>query len=124
MTGQRDRLITVVQLIIGALITLAAIGAWIYAKVANLETGELMAFVVPIVASLFLVGGVAQARDAAQQAATQTNGGLEGRVKAAVAAALADRDAARTRQAQGDISEDVHPAPVPAGHPAGSSSSG
>lgn len=105
MSTPRTTVIAVVQLVIGALVTLAAIGAWVFAKLNNLDTGELMAFVVPIVGALFLVGQVAKGAEAAQQAAQQTNGMLDARVKAAVAAALADRDAARTRQAVGDIAE-------------------
>lgn len=101
----RTNVIVVVQLVIGCLITMAAIGAWIFAKLNGVETGELMAFVVPVVGALFLVTSVSRAGDAAQQAASQTNGMLDARVKSAVAAALADRDAARTRQSQGDISD-------------------
>lgn len=108
-SGGRNNVIVVVQLVIGCLITMAAIGAWVFAKLNNVETGELMAFVVPVVGALFLVTSVSRAGDAAQQAAQQTNGMMDARVKSAVAAALADRDAARTRQAQGDVSETPHP---------------
>ena len=101
----RDRTLIVVQLVLGTIITLAGIGAWLWGKLNGIDTTELMSFLVPIVGALFLVTAVSKAGEAAQQAAQQTNGGLEARIKSSVSAALADRDAARTRQAQGDVSD-------------------
>lgn len=94
------------QLVAGTVITVATIAAWLWGKTHGVDTGELMAFVVPIVGALFLVTAVGRGTEAAQAAAAQTNGMLDARVKAAVSSALADRDQARTRQLQGDISED------------------
>lgn len=102
----RTPTLVIVQIAAGTIITLGTIAAWLWGKLRGIDTGELMAFVVPIVGALFLVTAVGRAGEAAQQAAQQTNGMLEGRIKAAVASALADRDAARTRQAVGDVSED------------------
>lgn len=102
------------QQVIGAVIFVVVTAAWVFCKLNKLETGELLAFAVPVVGALFLVGSVdragdkaEKAADAASQAAQQTNGVLDARIQSAVSKALATRDAARTRQAQGDISEAV-----------------
>lgn len=91
----------------GTLIAVATIGAWLYAATHGIDTAPLFAFVIPIVGALFVANGLGKTSEAAQQAATQTNGLLGPRIKAAVSEALADRDAARTRQAMGDVSEGV-----------------
>lgn len=101
------------RIVSGTVITVATIAAWLYGALHNLDTGPLFALVVPIVGALFLVGQISSARDAAQQAASQTNGTLEARVVSAVSSALAARDAARTRQANGDISQSEIPSVVP-----------
>lgn len=96
---------TLAMMIIGAVIFVAVLVAWLVAEFNGVATGALLAFAVPVVGALFIGHQLGATRDAAQQAATQTNGMMETRVKSAVASALADRDAARTRQAQGDISD-------------------
>lgn len=88
----------------GTVITIATIGAWLYGATHHIDTAPLFAFVIPVVGALFVAQNLGTTRDAAQQAANQTNGQLGPRIKAAVSEALADRDAARTRQAQGDVS--------------------
>lgn len=93
--------------ILGAVLFCAVIAAWIYAKGNGIDTTELLAFAVPVIGALFLVGPINAAATSSAQAAHQTNGMLEARVMAAVAKALAARDAARTRQQVGDISEAV-----------------
>ena len=103
MTDNRP---TLAMMIIGAVIFVAVIGAWLVAEFNHIGTGALLAFAVPVVAGLFVGQQLGATRDAAQQAANQTNGILDGRIEAAVSTALAKRDAARTRQAVGDISED------------------
>ena len=96
---------TLAMMVIGAVIFVAVIVAWLVAEFNHIGTGALLAFAVPVVAALFVGQQLAGARDAAQQAASQTNCVLDSRIKAGVAAALADRDAARTRQAKGDIDQ-------------------
>lgn len=93
----------------GTVIVLATLGAWLYAEANGIGTGPLLGFVVPVVGALFIGRNLGTAKEAAQQAATQTNGGLEARVKSATAQALAERDAARTRQVQGDITYTATP---------------
>lgn len=93
--------------ILGAVLFCAVIGAWIFAKLHDVDTTELLAFAVPVIGALFLVGPINQAAQSSAQAAQQTNGVLDARIQAAVSKALATRDAARTRQALGDISEAV-----------------
>lgn len=110
MNPQDKPVPTTTMLIIGAVIFVAVIAAWLFAEFNHIGTGALLAFAVPVVGALFIGHQLGSTADAAKQAVSQTNGGLDGRVKSAVSAALADRDAARTRQAQGDI--DDHPAPV------------
>lgn len=97
---------TLAMMIIGAVIFVCVTVAWLVAEFNHIGTGALLAFAVPVVAALFVGQQLGATRDAAQQAASQTNGALDSRIKAGVAAALADRDAARTRQAKGDISAD------------------
>ncbi len=101
MTDNRP---TLAMMVIGAVIFVAVIVAWLVAEFNHIGTGALLAFAVPVVAALFVGQQLGATRDAAQQAAAQTNGALDSRIKAGVAAALAARDAARTRQANGDIS--------------------
>ena len=97
---------TLAMMIIGSIIFVTVIVAWLVAEFNGVATGALLAFAVPVVAALFLGQQLGATRDAAQAAANQTNGVLDGRIEAAVSTALAKRDAARTRQAAGDISED------------------
>lgn len=97
--------------ILGGVIFVSVVGAWLLGKRWGIETTELMAFAVPVVGALFLVGPINQAADASKAAAAQTNGVLDARIQSAVAKALANRDHARTRQSQGDISEAV-PSPT------------
>jgi uncharacterized membrane protein len=94
--------------IVGLILAVATMGAWIYAESHKIDSAPLFVFVVPIVTALFIGHNLGATKEAAQQAANQTNGPLKDRMKSAVAEALAERDAARTRQAQGDISEDVY----------------
>jgi hypothetical protein len=96
-----------VDRVLGAILFVAVIAAWVYCKVQGINTTELLAFAVPVIGALFLVGPINQAAQASQQAAAQTNGVLDARIQSAVSSALAKRDAARTRQANGDISEAV-----------------
>lgn len=91
--------------VLGALLFCAVIAAWTFCKLRQIDTTELLAFAVPVIGALFLVGPINQAAQASQQAAAQTNGVLDARIQSAVSSALAKRDAARTRQANGDISE-------------------
>lgn len=91
------------NLVAGVVVFALTLGAWLYAELNGIDSGPLFYMAVPVVGAMFLVSPVNKAADAAQQAATQTNGGLESRIKAAVSSALADRDKARTRQAMGDI---------------------
>jgi hypothetical protein len=93
--------------VLGAVLFCAVIAAWTFCKLRQIDTTELLAFAVPVIGALFLVGPINQAAQASQQAAAQTNGVLDARIQSAVSSALAKRDAARTRQAQGDISEAV-----------------
>jgi hypothetical protein len=93
--------------VLGAVLFCAVIGAWTFCKLRQIDTTELLAFAVPVIGALFLVGPINQAAQASQQAAAQTNGVLDARIQSAVSSALAKRDAARTRQAVGDISEAV-----------------
>jgi hypothetical protein len=102
----------VVMLVAGTVISLATIAAWLYGATHGIDTAPLFAFVIPVVGSLFIANGLGKTAEHAQAAATQTNGMMGPRIKAAVSEALAERDAARTRQAQGDISDDVPP-PAP-----------
>lgn len=95
---------TIAMLIIGMVIFVSTLAAWVFAEVNGISTGALLAFAVPVVGALFVGHQIGKAADAAQQAANQTNGVMESRIESAVASALARRDAARTRQAQGDIS--------------------
>ena len=98
---------TLAMMIIGAVIFVCVTAAWLTAEFNHIGTGALLAFAVPVVGALFIGQQLGATRDAAQQAASQTNGALDARIKAGVAAALADRDAARTRQAKGDISRET-----------------
>ena len=93
--------------IVGLILAVTTIAAWLYAEGQGINSGPLFIFVVPIVTALFIGHNLGATKEAAQQAAAQTNGPLKDRMKSAVAEALAERDAARTRQAQGDISTDV-----------------
>ena len=95
---------TTAMMIIGTIVFVATLGAWLFAEFNHIGTVALLAFAAPVVVALFVGQQLGATRDAAQQAAAQTNGALDSRIKAGVAAALADRDAARTRQANGDIS--------------------
>lgn len=95
---------TTTMLVIGTVIFVTVIAAWLTAEFNHIGTGALLAFAVPIVGALFIGHQLGTTADAAKQAANQTNGLLESRVKSAMASALADRDAARTRQAVGDVS--------------------
>lgn len=95
----------VLDRILGAVLFCAVIAAWIYAKAHHIDTTELLAFAVPVIGALFLVGPINAAAQSSAQAASQTNGVLDARIQSAVASALRNRDAARTRQAQGDVSE-------------------
>ena len=94
---------TLGMMVIGCIIFLGVLAAWLYAESRNIDTSALLAFAVPVVSALFLAGTVQRGAEAAERAANQTNGALDGRIQAAVSAALANRDAARTRQARGDI---------------------
>ena len=117
MTNEKP---TTTMLIIGTIVFVVTIAAWLVAEFNDVPTGALLAFAVPVVAALFLANGLNRTTAAAQQAAAQTNGALDARIKAGVAAGIAEqlpaietaaaaanakRDAARTRQAQGDISQ-------------------
>jgi hypothetical protein len=104
-----------VMLAAGTVIVLATIGGWLYGATHGIDTAPLFAFTIPVVTALFVAKQLGKAGDAAQQAATQTNGLLGPRIKAAVSEALADRDAARTRQQRGDVSEDAAAPRPPAG---------
>jgi len=95
---------TALDRILGTVIFVCVLAAWLVAKDRGIDTGELLSFAVPVVSALFLVGPITKAAESATQAASQTNGQLEPRIQAAVAKALAARDAARTRQAVGDVS--------------------
>ncbi len=95
------------SLIAGTIIFLATVAAWLYGELNHINTSALLTMSVPVIGALFMVGGINAARDAAQQAASQTNGAMDTRIKAQVAAALGDRDAARTRQAIGDVSSNA-----------------
>ena len=110
---------TTTMLVIGTIVFIVTIAAWLIAEFNHVPTGALLAFSVPVVAALFLANNLNRTAEAAQQAAAQTNGALDARIKAGVAAGIAEqlpaieqaaaaanakRDAARTRQAQGDIS--------------------
>lgn len=95
------------MMIVGTIVFCVTVAAWLLAEYLGIDTAVLLPFAVPVVGALFIAGPIGAARDAAQQAAQQTNGVLGDRIKAAVAAALADRDAARTRQAVGDVAEDL-----------------
>jgi hypothetical protein len=103
-----------VDRVLGAILFVAVIAAWVYCKVQGINTTELLAFAVPVIGALFLVGPINAAASSASQAATQTNGMMGPRIEAAVASALAKRDAARTRLAQGDISETAGAPTAPA----------
>ena len=106
------------MMIIGTVIFVATLAAWLYAETHDVDTSALLAFAVPVVGALFLSSGISAARSAAEQSANQTNGSMDAKIRAAmgsalsehdgaleaaVSAALAKRDAARTRQALGDI---------------------
>lgn len=95
---------TKVDRVLGVVVFVVVVGAWLAGKRWGIDTSELVAFSVPVIGALFLVGPINKAADSSAQAAAQTNGVLGARIEAAVSAALAKRDAARTRQAQGDIS--------------------
>ncbi len=103
---------TLGTMIIGCIIFLGVLAAWLYAESRDIDTSALLAFAVPVVSALFLSGAVQRGAEAAERAANQTNGALDGRIQAAVSAALANRDAARTRQARGDIAADTPSAAV------------
>lgn len=100
---------SIAMMVIGTIVFVATLGAWLYAESQHIPTGALLAFAVPVVGALFLAGPLSTAARSAQQAAQQTNGVMEERMISAVGKALANRDAARTRQAQGDISAEYKP---------------
>ena len=123
MTNEKP---TTTMLIIGTIVFVVTIAAWLVAEFNHVPTGALLAFAVPVVAALFLANGLNRTAAAAQQAAAQTNGALDARIKSGVAAGIAEqlpaietaaaaanakRDAARTRQAQGDISQSIGETP-------------
>ena len=98
------RVPTTITMLFGVVIFVSTLAAWLYGEsVAHVDTTIVWTVSAPIILALFVGHQLGATADAAQQAASQTNGVLGDRIKAAVAAALADRDAARTRQAQGDI---------------------
>lgn len=97
-----------VMIAAGTIIVLATLAAWLYAAKNGIESSPLWAFSIPIAGALLIGHQLSRVGENAKQAAVQTNGNMEARMKAAAAQALAERDAARTRQAQGDISEDVN----------------
>ena len=117
---------TVATMGFGVVVFLATLAAWLYGEQQGVNTAMLWTLSVPLVLALFLGQGINEAAGAAKQAAAQTNGVLDARIRSAVqgvvsdalpalvksatSAALADRDAARTRQARGDIGQDVPPA--------------
>lgn len=103
-------------MVIGVILFLASLAAWIYCAERGINTDILWAVVVPILTALFIGHQLGTTAENAQKAADQTNGSLEPRVKAAVASALADRDKARTRQIQGDVGVYVEPESEPDGN--------
>ena len=88
------------MLILGTIIFVTVTAAWLFAEFHHIGTGALLAFAVPVVGALFIGHQLGATATAAQQAASQTNGGLDARIKAGATAALAERDATRTMQAQ------------------------
>lgn len=82
-------------MIIGVIVFLASLTAWIYCAERDINTDILWAVVVPILTALFIGNQLDSISRNAQQAADQTNGTLIPRVETAVANALAKRDTAR-----------------------------
>ena len=112
---------TWVTMLIGLGVLGMSLAAWLYGEKNGIDTRVLWTVVPSLLIALFIGNSIGtntevtqKAADAAQMAATQTNGTLAPRIEAAVSSALAKRDAARTRQAQGDISQDVTMPPAPA----------
>jgi len=85
-----------IRVICGTIITVASLATWYLAAREHIDTSAILAFVVPIVGALFITGQVAEARNAAQQAASQTNGALDARIVAGAMHAASIRDAAKT----------------------------
>ena len=105
---------TWVTMLIGLGVMGMSLAAWLYGEKNGIDTRVLWTVVPSLLIALFIGNSIGtntevsqKAADAAQQAVTQTNGSMDARIEAGVSKALANRDAARTRQAQGDISQDV-----------------
>lgn len=85
-----------IRVICGTIITVASLVIWYLAAREHIDTSAILAFVVPIVGALFITGQLSEARNAAQQAASQTNGALDARIVAGAMHAASIRDAAKT----------------------------
>lgn len=84
------------MLIVGTIIYVASLGAWLYAAAVDIDAGAILAFASPVVGFLLIGGYAARAASAAEQAASQTNGVLDARIKSATTSSLAERDQAKT----------------------------
>lgn len=91
---------TLPTMVVGLILFLAALAAWLYAADRDINTDILWAVIVPILTALFVGHQVSAAAENAQKAADQTNGTMNERIKSVMIEALAERDAARTWQAQ------------------------
>lgn len=65
---------------------------WLIGALNHIDTAPLLALVVPVIGALFLLGQMNSTREAAQQAATQTNGNMDARLLASALQALSIRD--------------------------------
>lgn len=93
---------TLPTMVVGLILFLAALAAWLYAADKDINTDILWAVIVPILTALFVGHQVSAAAENAQKAADQTNGTMNERIKSVMIEALAERDAARTWQSQQD----------------------
>ena len=89
---------SVSSMVIGTILFVFSLAAWVYCAERDINTDILWAVVVPILTALFIGHQLGSIGENAQKAAEQTNGTLIPRVEAAVQTAMAKRDAARLYQ--------------------------
>lgn len=85
-----DRRLDALTLILGTVVVLATMAAYLYAQVRGIEVDALLAFVVPVVSALLIVRQVDKVHATTKQVEKQTNGELTRRLEDHRAATVAE----------------------------------
>lgn len=76
------------SLIVGMIIFIATLVAWLYAADNHIDPGPLWVLTGPVIASLFLSNSLSRVASNAQTAAVNTNGGMDARIAQATTQAV------------------------------------